>query len=84
MKAEHDRAGHFYLYAEPTATLLFCENETNEPRISGAAATTNFPKDGIGDHLIRGADTVNPADEGTKVRSHLRLDVPAEGKRISS
>ena len=60
VKAEHHELGVFYLYAEPSAVLLFCENETNAARVWGTQATTQFPKDGIGDHLMRGADTVNP------------------------
>jgi hypothetical protein len=82
VRAEHPKAGTFYLYAEPDADLLFCENETNMPRVFGAEATTQFPKDGIGDHLLHGADTVNPAGEGTKVAAHTRLDVPAGGQAV--
>ena len=70
------QAGVFYLYAEPDAALLFCENETNMARVFGAEPTTRFPKDGIGDHLLHGADTVNPDGEGTKVAAHARLTVP--------
>jgi hypothetical protein len=50
--------------ARPTA--LFCENETNLGRLYGAAPVTPFPKDGINDHVISGAPTVNPAQRGTK------------------
>ena len=82
VRAEHPKAGTFYLYAEPDADLLFCENETNMPRVFGAEPTTPFPKDGIGDHLLHGADTVNPAGEGTKVAAHTRLVVPAGGQAV--
>ena len=44
--------------AQPEA--LFCENETNAPRIFGSDATTPYPKDGINDHVVSGAATVNP------------------------
>jgi hypothetical protein len=50
--------------AAPTA--LFCENETNVGRLYGAVPTTPYPKDGINDHVISGAPTVNPAHRGTK------------------
>ena len=80
VRAEHQKAGTFYLYAEPDANLLFCENETNTARIFGAEPATQFPKDGIGDHVLHGADTVNPAGEGTKVAAHTRLVVPAGGQ----
>ena len=39
---------------------LFCENESNAPRVFGSAATTPYPKDGINDHVVSGAATVNP------------------------
>jgi Mannosylglycerate hydrolase MGH1-like glycoside hydrolase domain len=46
--------------------VLFCENETNLARLYNAAPTTPYPKDGINDHVISGAPTVNPDRRGTK------------------
>ena len=80
VRAEHHQLGVFYLYAEPGAALLFCENETNTVRVFGAEAATRFPKDGIGDHVLHGTDTVNPAGEGTKAAVRVRLEVPAGGQ----
>ncbi|HEY6576990.1 MAG TPA: glucosidase, partial [Mycobacterium sp.] len=40
-----------------TPELLFCENETNAARLYGVTATTQWPKDGINDHVVSGADT---------------------------
>jgi hypothetical protein len=80
VRAEHHQLGVFYLYAEPGAALLFCENETNMARVFGAEPATRFAKDGIGDHLLHGADTVNPDGEGTKVAARVRLAVPAGGQ----
>ena len=48
----------------PTPTPLFCENETNTARLYGAAPATPYPKDGINDHVVAGADTVNPDRRG--------------------
>ena len=45
---------------------LFCENETNVTRLFGGPPVTPYPKDGINDHVIFGADTVNPERTGTK------------------
>jgi hypothetical protein len=56
-------------------TLLFCENETNVPRLYGAEAITPWPKDGINDHVIAGATTVNPDRTGTKASAWYRLTV---------
>ncbi len=46
--------------------LLFCENETNEARLFGAQPPAPYPKDGVNDHVIRGAATVSPDGRGTK------------------
>jgi hypothetical protein len=79
VRAEHHELGTYYLYAQKQAALLFCDNETNMPRIFGAEAATRFPKDGIGDHILHGADTVNPGGTGTKAAAHVRLRVPGGG-----
>ena len=47
-------------------TLLFCENETNDRRLYNVTASPPYPKDGINDHVISGAETVNPELRGTK------------------
>ena len=54
---------------------LFCENETNLARLYGAAPITPYPKDGIGEHVIHGAATVNPDQRGTKCAFWYRLTV---------
>jgi hypothetical protein len=54
---------------------LFCENETNTARLFGAASATPYPKDGIDDHVIHGAATVNPDQRGTKCAFWYRLTV---------
>ena len=40
---------------------------------------TPYPKDGIGDHVIHGAATVNPDRRGTKCAAWYRLTVPPGG-----
>jgi hypothetical protein len=45
---------------------LFCENESNLKRLYGVEPITPYPKDGINDHVIHGAPTVNPDRSGTK------------------
>jgi hypothetical protein len=57
-------------------TLLLCENETNVSRLFGAAPTTPYPKDGINDHVIHGAQTVNPEGSGTKCAFWYKLEIP--------
>src|ERR1700761_3623262 len=57
--------------------LLFCENETNMARLYGAAPITPYPKDGINDHVTRGAATVNPGLSGTKCAFWYQVTVPS-------
>jgi hypothetical protein len=54
---------------------LFCENETNDERIFGAPSATPYPKDGINDHVVSGADTVDPGATGTKAALWYRVTI---------
>ena len=63
---------------------LFCDNETNVPRLYGGAALTAFPKDGINDHVVTGADTVNPSQQGTKAALLVPAHGPGRGHRRRS
>ncbi|MGD0556742.1 MAG: hypothetical protein ABSA93_17420 [Streptosporangiaceae bacterium] len=56
-------------------TPLFCENETNVARLFGAPAQTPYPKDGINDHVVNGAATVNPDQRGTKCALWYQLTI---------
>ena len=62
--------------------LLFCENETNDVLLFGSEPITPYPKDGIGDHVVRGAATVNPARTGTKCSPWYRLTL-AGGQSVA-
>jgi hypothetical protein len=82
--AEDADLGRWRLVAGPDPTgrvpeLLFCENETNLARLYGVAARTPYPKDGVNDHVVAGAATVNPAQSGTKMTCWHRLSVPPGG-----
>lgn len=49
------------------AESVFCENETNTPKLYGSPYPGNtYFKDGINDHIIYGSNTVNPEKKGTK------------------
>src|SRR5262249_35171762 len=54
---------------------LFCENETNSQRLFNCQPVTKYPKDGINDHVVSGADTVNPEQTGTKCAFWYTLTV---------
>src|SRR5689334_21456416 len=63
-------------------TVLFCENETNHQRLYGAEPTTPYPKDGINDHVVNGAATVNPERTGTKCAFWYKVAVPPGETRV--
>jgi hypothetical protein len=56
---------------------LFCENETNSSRLFGTPGESRYPKDGINDHVVSGADTVDPGRTGTKAAWWYTVTVPA-------
>ena len=77
---DHPFLGQLELLADagPDGTApvpLFCENETNVQRLFGAPSPTPYPKDGINDHVVSGAPTVNPARQGTKCAFWYTLTV---------
>ncbi len=82
IRASHESLGDYVLEVgvgpdgvQPP--LLFCENETNLQRIDGVPSVTPYPKDGINDHVVSGAPTVDPngsRNEGGSV-------VPGHGAR---
>jgi len=71
--------GKLRLRYDGTPEPLFCDNETNTQRLYGTAGRSAYPKDGIGDHVLSGAATVNPAGQGSKAALHYRLTVAAGG-----
>ncbi|BCB78451.1 hypothetical protein Pflav_048610 [Phytohabitans flavus] len=77
---EHWVLGQIVLQGEGDPTVLCCDNETNTQRLWGLPGRSEYPKDGINDHVVDGADTVNPDMTGTKGALHYRLTVPAGGE----
>jgi hypothetical protein len=76
--AGHKELGTLVLAGDGRPGHLFCDNETNSGRLFGTRARSAYPKDGINDHLVHGADSVNPDGVGTKGALHYVLSVGAE------
>ena len=79
---EHPFLGALQWFAGPDPAgnqpdLLFCDNETNVARLYGVSGGLRWPKDGINDHVVSGANTVNPQRRGTKCAAWYRISVAA-------
>ena len=76
---QHRDLGRYHFTATSEPELLFCDNDTNGPRLYGAgqraaatsktASTTTW--------CTASAEAVNPAQQGTKAAAHYQLQVPA-------
>ncbi len=86
ISVDHPFLGELEVLVGPTPDgteprLLFCDNETNVARLYGVSTPPSWPKDGINDHVVSGADTVNPAQQGTKCAAWYRVSVD-HGKTV--
>jgi hypothetical protein len=75
--ATHASLGSFSLVGDGEPEPLCCENTSNEARLWGVSGAAPYPKDGINDHVVSGAATVNPDGHGTKAALWYRLQVAA-------
>ncbi|RYU92451.1 glucosidase [Mucilaginibacter terrigena] len=74
---DHKDLGRLSLMAEGEAEMLFCDNQTNTKRFTNQGDNKSYYKDGINDHVVYGADTVNHADTGTKAAFNYDISIPA-------
>ena len=72
--ADHHTLGRMVLRGDADATPLACNNETNARRLFRVDGSA-YPKDGINDHVVQGASTVDPDGTGTKGALHIHLRV---------
>ena len=77
--ASHADLGTYYLACDGAPPLLFTENETNNARLFPEHPNpAPHVKDGIHEYVVHGAEgAVNPAQHGTKVAAHYRLNIGA-------
>ncbi|MDR7277875.1 MGH1-like glycoside hydrolase domain-containing protein [Catenuloplanes atrovinosus] len=80
LTGQHRGLGQIVLEGSGEPTALCCDNETNTQRLWGLEGRSPYPKDGINDHVVDGADTVNPDGEGTKAALHYTVTVPARSQ----
>ena len=81
----HERLGTIRLTgnADGFVESVACDNETNTELLYGSPGRSPYPKDGIGDHVVRGASTVRPEGFGTKAALRYRLTLaPGETREL--
>jgi hypothetical protein len=76
---EHPALGQRYFHAR-TATglagdLLFCENETNDQLLFGAANTSPYVKDGVNDFVVHGDEGAANREAGSKMAAHFTTTI---------
>jgi len=82
LRATDPALGTMTLRGSGAPEPLFCDNETNTGRLWGQEGPA-YPKDGINDHVVGGAATVNPDRTGTKAALRYRLEVgPGETAEV--
>jgi hypothetical protein len=71
----HQTLGTYYLYAEEKPRAMFCENETNTPKLYNHPSPGTF-KDGINDHIVnKETSTLSPTHKGTKAAFDYDLEI---------
>jgi Glycosyl hydrolase family 63 C-terminal domain len=83
LRGVHPRIGSVVLAGDGDPQPLLCDNETNAQRLFHAANVSPYPKDGINDHVVSGAATVNPDGTGTKGALWYRVTVPPGGTAVT-
>jgi hypothetical protein len=82
IQADHATLGRYWLAAGGAPPLLFTANETNTARLYGTPNPTAYVKDGINDHVVSGAATVDSSGQGTKASAWYR-DVLEPGEETT-
>lgn len=82
IKIDHDSLNLKKLYSRENAPSIFCENETNFPKIFGHAPVEKFYKDGINNYVIHGTPTVNPEQKGTKAAFLIDAEIEGGSSKI--
>ena len=79
----HNEIGFKKMYSRIwNSETVFCENETNTPKLFGFPEVENqYYKDGINDHIIHGKSTINKEKKGTKAAFLIKDIVEANGSK---
>ncbi|PUZ20120.1 Glycosyl hydrolase family 63 C-terminal domain-containing protein [Chitinophaga costaii] len=79
IRIRHNTLANKYWLYEGNPQPLFCDNDTNVKRLYQQDGQGRYYKDGINDHVISGANSVNPEMYGTKAALHYDLSLEPGG-----
>jgi hypothetical protein len=83
IEIQHRDLGNFKLYSQHSGALMFCDNETNSPKLYDHPDGIKYCKDGINDFVIHNAPTINSDRGGTKAAAKYDLVVePRQSQTI--
>jgi hypothetical protein len=84
IRCKHETLGTYWLTAEGDAEILVTQNETNAQSLFGAPNSAPYTKDGIGEHVIKGAPSVDPSGRGTKAAFWYRWSAVKPGETVQA
>jgi hypothetical protein len=78
--SHHERLGDYWLVCDGSPELLFCENETNFPRLYGSKNMKGPFKDAFHDYVVNGRrEAVSKQPAGTKAAAYYHFTIPPGG-----
>jgi hypothetical protein len=82
LELRHPTIGTYHLHFEDEPDLLFTENDTNSPKLYGAAPEGRFYKDAFHEYVVESKpDAVNPHRRGTKAAAHISSVIAGKASR---
>ncbi len=79
----HNALGEYTLFAPENATIVFCNNETNNEKVFQSANTGTFYKDGINEYVVHSNhQAVNINANGTKAAIIYDVTVKSNASEI--
>src|SRR5882724_2555096 len=82
IEIRHKNLDQFRLYCENCNELLFCDNETNVPKLYGVNDNKKYYKDGINDYIIQQSKTIDPDRGGTKASANYDVNIAPGGTSV--
>jgi Glycosyl hydrolase family 63 C-terminal domain len=79
---EHGPLGSYTVQFDAPDEIMFCENETNTPKLYGNGDPGRLYKDGFHDYIVRGHETAVSANGGTKAAGIYRRTVRSGGSSV--